>query len=355
MNFDQIIEALGLRKLAAAASSRRSGSSGVGQPPPGAPPRPGPPEDVDDADAEPTAESESAEEATDRSLDRSEAEPAAPDDGEADAVEGALQELRHEIDQLVADVDANEASIRGIQSQHEEVLERLDGIEEHNSQLLGVYDRLTAGINPFAEGWQARYDRVRENAESAEHRYNVVELPEGVEQDPVAPGTERSPEADDRATERAATDDEAVGFEELRDRGSSGEAAAEEPGAGRVAGGAAGSTTGTGGATAGNDAYLRALARGYATEVLLMEWLTMLVDIAGPPGALKALDYYESIGWISDDVKRRLEDLLGGARVTDATEPRTPGDLTTEEHNHSFAYIMKLAQEHHTRPTAHLD
>ena len=77
----------------------------------------------------------------------------------------------------------------------------------------------------------------------------------------------------------------------------------------------------------------------------MMEWLSMLIDIAGPAGAMKALDFYERINWISPTIKRRLENALSGAHGTDDVPSRPPSDLTAEEHNRSFAHIMRLAQQ----------
>lgn len=363
MNFDQIMEALGLEKLASAQGGSGSAGPGGTAPASGQPPRqPGPPTEPDEPPAgEPPLPEEDDQQADAPTFDWSEDEEfdEGPEPVEEPVDDLALEEIRHEIDQIAADVESNASHIRGVQSKHEEVLERLDSIEEHNSQLLGIYDRLTAGINPFAEDWEARYDRARENPEAADNRYNVIEPPGDVDRDPVAPEAATEPEPDDDPVEAAVDDAETVGFEDIRDRRGTGEgsdptATDDPPGdrdARRVDSGGDESAV-----ASDDDAYLAALSRGYATEVLLMEWLTMLIDIAGPPGALKALDYYENIGWISRPVKHQLEDLLGGARVPAETTARRPGDLTTEEHNRSFAYIMKLEQQRPgSPPDVHLD
>ncbi len=323
MNLDQIVESLGLDKL----GSWQRGDSGQAD---GAQPEGEPPLDPEDSMADDPPE------------DPDEWDEVVPaDDPDEEVVDGAaapaIEEVRHDIDQLSAEVDSNDSTIRAIESQQDDVLERLERVEEHNARLLGVYDRLTAGINPFDEDWDVKYDQARgDEAEDDESRYGVIDPPENVE-------TEASDDAAGRET---------VSFEDLKQRhdepdagsDSSTERRREPPG--RDEGGRTPPEP-----TAAGDAYLDALAPSYATDVLLMEWLTMLIRIAGAPGALKALDYYENIDWINEPVKRQVEDVLSGVDAPDEAEPRPPGDLTTEEHNRSFAFIMKLAQQRQPMPT----
>ncbi|PSQ60741.1 MAG: hypothetical protein BRD23_01680 [Halobacteriales archaeon SW_9_67_25] len=64
---------------------------------------------------------------------------------------------------------------------------------------------------------------------------------------------------------------------------------------------------------AGSDAakpYLDGLPEHYAGEHLVFEWLEFLLLHAGYQGAAEALDYYESVGWITEDVESDLNDYL---------------------------------------------
>lgn len=84
--------------------------------------------------------------------------------------------------------------------------------------------------------------------------------------------------------------------------------------------------------------YLRELPDNYANEFLVFEWLEFLLMHAGYRGAQNALDYYESIGWITEDVEADLSDYLLGI---DDTGPESE-DLTMNDHLVSLTYIAKI-------------
>lgn len=327
MNLDDILESLGLDKLGSLQRGRGESDQADGARPEGE--QPFDPAEDSTADGPPEEDPEEWDES------------APPDEPAGDVAEEvaapAVEEIRHEMDQLSAEVDANDSAIRGLESQQDDLVERVEQIEEHNARLLGVYDRLTAGINPFDEDWDVKYDQARgDEAEDDEHRYGVIDPPESVEAE-------------------ASASDDTVSFEDLKQRhGEEAEPDSDpEPSADRQPEPPARDEGGRQPSErmAAGDAYLDALAPTYATDVLVMEWLTMLIRIAGSPGALKALDYYESIDWINEPVKRQVEDVLSGVEAPEDAEPRPPGDLTTEEHNRSFAFIMKLAQQRQPMPT----
>ena len=320
MNISQIIESLGLDKLGVSPSPGRADETGDQQPG-GQRPDP-PPDSMADADQPGRGGFDQEAGGAGQAMEPPEqaAEPL-EDDGQSHQME----ELRHELEELAADVDGNSVSVKALESQQEDAFERLGELEEHTARLLGVYDRLTSGINPFDEEWDKKYDQSRSDAADDEFRYNVIKPPEEPVQrgrdheEPEPPAAEPTVSFDDIKTERErATEpvDEAPQPERIPD----------------------------------GSAYLPALAATYATDVLMMEWLTMLIQIAGSPGTLKALDYYENINWISKPVKHQLEDVLSGAQVPGETPAREPSDLTTEEHNRSFAFIMKLAQQRQRTP-----
>jgi archaellum component FlaD/FlaE len=88
---------------------------------------------------------------------------------------------------------------------------------------------------------------------------------------------------------------------------------------------------------------LAGLADTYATEIIVFEWLTSLVSTAGPAATLRAVAYYEEIGWISPRVKTYLESVISGPDLDMNVDPsRDPNELTAEDHAESYEYIMKL-------------
>lgn len=326
-------------------------------------------------------------------------------DDRSDEILERLDDISYEIDQLATDVEENQSTIRTLRNERQELRDRMDSIEDHNAKMLGIYDRLTNEINPFAADWDERYDQKVSEQDGPE--YGVIEPPDdeidltpgegdggatdgGVGSDTTADvtpepdeddavsfddlkhkhGEEADPEsADENVTDGSAaepterTDPEQPSGEGSTDNTTTGSATSpRSPGNGNgdgvegpadpveeppidpsTAGAAVEGAPGT--PEASDGPYLSTLAPTVATEVLIMEWLTFLIDIAGPAGAMKALDFYERIGWISADMKRQLEDVLSGARERGDQPSRPPSDLTADEHNRSFAHIVRLAQQ----------
>jgi flagellar protein FlaE len=86
--------------------------------------------------------------------------------------------------------------------------------------------------------------------------------------------------------------------------------------------------------------YLDGLPEHYAGEHLLFEWLEFLLMHAGYQGANEAIDYYESVDWITEDVQSQLNDYLLGL---DEQAPADPADLDVDDHLLSLVYIAKLS------------
>lgn len=88
--------------------------------------------------------------------------------------------------------------------------------------------------------------------------------------------------------------------------------------------------------------YLGTLPETQSAEFLLFEWLEFLLLHGGFRGAQEALDYYESIDWITEDVETDLGDYLLGIEEPSGAE----GDLDVNDHLLSLVYIAKLAAMH---------
>lgn len=93
---------------------------------------------------------------------------------------------------------------------------------------------------------------------------------------------------------------------------------------------------------AGTDAgkpYLDAVPEHYAAENLVFEWLEFLLLHAGYQGATEALDYYESVGWITEECESSLNEYLLGLEE----DADRPADLEIDDHLLSLVYVAKLA------------
>jgi archaellum component FlaD/FlaE len=301
--------------------------------------------------------------------------------------EEQVENLEHRIDSMKEDLERSTSQIESIQSSQEEVAERVEDINGTVRQLLGIYDQLTASANPFVEGGnQTQMDddvdgfglggepdldgatdemppadaveteTADPEAEPADEDLAdnevVVEATEPGDEDAVSfddlKSESETVEAGDdgqqavqeqREQEDTNADDTQLEVEPLSDEAAQMSEAAEESRSHERA--SKGSRTGAPGSR--SDATLPALADTYATDILVFEWLTDLVTSAGPAATLRAIAYYEEIGWISPEVKAYLEDALSGPDLDMTVDPsRDPNELNAEDHAESYEYIMKL-------------
>ncbi|NEU58887.1 FlaD/FlaE family flagellar protein [Halorussus sp. MSC15.2] len=91
--------------------------------------------------------------------------------------------------------------------------------------------------------------------------------------------------------------------------------------------------------------YLEALPNQYSTEVVVFEWLDLLINKAGFENTGNALEYYEEVGWITTRVRENLREYMRGFSEVDSFDPDKPGpaDLDVDDHVLSLVYIARLA------------
>lgn len=102
------------------------------------------------------------------------------------------------------------------------------------------------------------------------------------------------------------------------------------------------------------DPYLSSLSGDAAERVTIMKWARYLGATFGTTGALKALQYYREINWISDSVKQTMTEYVRGLPIEDldrqeATDPSLTDALSSlegthfEEHAKSLEFIAAIA------------
>lgn len=84
--------------------------------------------------------------------------------------------------------------------------------------------------------------------------------------------------------------------------------------------------------------YIESLPAGYSTELLVIEWLESLVEEIGVHGTARAIDYYESLDWITADVADQLDTYLSAFESGDADT------LGVDQHLQSLEYVDELAR-----------
>ena len=87
--------------------------------------------------------------------------------------------------------------------------------------------------------------------------------------------------------------------------------------------------------------YLARLPDSYDAQVEIFEWLEGLLATCGREPALEALEYYESVGWLSGDSRESLEGFIEGLTAPEPPEPRS---LDVDHHRESLRYVARLAR-----------
>lgn len=261
-------------------------------------------------------------------------------DGEGEDEDGeelTVEDLDSRIDELETRLDRQSSDIDAVRSSQSELSDRLDEMDDRVRRLVGVYDRLTADVNPFA---------VTPDGES-EFRFGVVgRATEGDASDGEAPASDAErgegvvtvgdlADAEDARSAGRETDgapDETTEARGEDDRAEPEEGAPSDPPpeAALVSD------------SDGDAPLLTSLADGYATDTVTLEWLSMLVSVGGPAGAFRALQYYEEIGWLGEDIRETLEGVLSAPDIDADVDPSAPTELTVEDHARSHEYVLKL-------------
>jgi flagellar protein FlaE len=78
------------------------------------------------------------------------------------------------------------------------------------------------------------------------------------------------------------------------------------------------------------------LPEGFASDLIVVEWLEFLVSEAGVRETAQAIDYYETIDWIDESVADDLQTYLRGF------DGGGTGTLTIDHHTKSLKYISQL-------------
>lgn len=90
--------------------------------------------------------------------------------------------------------------------------------------------------------------------------------------------------------------------------------------------------------------YLTSLPGDYVGDLMVMEWLEFLVEESSTTDAVRAVNYYERVEWIDEDVANQLKAFLSGFGDIDRNLMDRPGtsELDLDHHTRSLKYIMQL-------------
>ncbi|WP_436900623.1 FlaD/FlaE family flagellar protein [Halovenus halobia] len=82
--------------------------------------------------------------------------------------------------------------------------------------------------------------------------------------------------------------------------------------------------------------YVESLPENISTELMTVEWLEYLVEEVGIRGTVRALEYYETIGWLTEEAVEELDEYLAAFEEPDQEE------LSVEHHLRSLDYVEEL-------------
>lgn len=271
-------------------------------------------------------------------------------------------ELNHRVGEIEQSVDRTSSAVRALQSEQQTLGESMRDLTDTNRRLLGVYDQLVGSANPFRDEEASRFGVL---TGGTGHTAMAVDEPDDSEGAALSEFEPAGTVADGRRSfADLVAEQEASAEPDGGDEGEFGEAEDEAEAVHAVGGGSSDDAVAASVAAAENGwqpedrmrgtatsltvpAYTDAstvqlawLPRGYAADVLALEWLSDLVTTAGAGGALKALSYYERIGWLGPEARRDLERFLAGALDEGADRELT--DLSAVVHDRSFRYIARL-------------
>jgi len=93
-----------------------------------------------------------------------------------------------------------------------------------------------------------------------------------------------------------------------------------------------------------NKPYLTSLPGDYVGDLMVMEWLEFLVEESTTTDAVRAVNYYERVEWIDEEVADQLKGFLSGFGDIDRNLMDRPGTdhLDLDHHTRSLKYIMQL-------------
>jgi archaellum component FlaD/FlaE len=281
-----------------------------------------------------------------------------------DETEQRLNGMENRVEDVEESIDEVRSSVRKMEEKQDEVSDSIDEIDERMRKLVGIYDEVTSESNPFSE--DSPEDRDGDgfgvvpdesdgaSVEDEETESRVVEEDTDAHEDNEKPEEEVTSYED--LTREVPGDEEVVEevIEEPHD-------AAEMP----TNGGQNGDSehepaNGFGGVTheavdgdigdhplpsdEKDKPFLDGFEPSYAADIIMMEWMSVMTVRSDPAGAFKALDYYESIGWISPEVRDYLETVVGGPGVDSHVNPGEVESPAIRDHKMSHSYIKQLKE-----------
>jgi flagellar protein FlaE/flagellar protein FlaC len=285
----------------------------------------------------------------------------------------SITELEERVEQVEAEVKDISSAVSTIKKENDEVNEQLNDIEENIRSLLEIYEMVTRGVNPFVdedssmvgEGFDI-FGTTEQADETAPRSGQVAgaeaeEFFEGddfdewdIEEDET--GREEGNEED--VTEKKETGD--TTFDDLKEQYEQGETGSEGTRQQEPSETSPDTKTVSAEGTVSNEEQkdeieriyddervkLESLPRGYASDALIMEWINFLIQGSDVEDAVKSVNYYAEIEWMSEEVRDKLKAFMLGhpevEKEDTEIESASPSSVDMDHHLEGLRYVSRL-------------
>jgi archaellum component FlaD/FlaE/archaellum component FlaC len=296
--------------------------------------------------------------------------------------ENALLDLEDRVSDVENELASVSSTVNTVREENHQIGATVDEMDETIRKLLDVYEIVTHGINPFVDdvamanvddgfGLFDRPDEAEDAAldddvaeadaesffdddfddfdgEEADEAPEAEETTEPAESADGMSFDDLKAEFDAGAWDEADAEEEEEAAEDEADLDA--DAAPDDDAANEIDETAAveADTAFTDVVDAPEDStdsgvYLDAVPQTYAGQYLLTELAESLVATGGVAGAVEAARYYETLGWVSEPVRRALCEHVLAAEETAGEDIRR---LTATDHLRSLGYLSRLAGDH---------
>ncbi|MEE8358784.1 MAG: FlaD/FlaE family flagellar protein [Candidatus Hydrothermarchaeales archaeon] len=251
------------------------------------------------------------------------------DGADSKELEDTIQKVI-ELENILSKIDS---SIMVVKKLNEETYEKASGMEKNILGLMVVYEKITKKMSPFA-------DRELQSEEVINDDAGAFPAPAGENQEFIDETEEvqenESPNTEEIIGEESESDEGSEAFRAVveGDQGSPGEIDGVQENESQ-------NTMEIMGEGGSNGALLKELDNTLPSAMMLLKWLDFLLQLVGKAGLAETLEFYESLSWISPNVREKMIKFTSGMSTESASESGTE-EFRIEDHAISLFFISKI-------------
>ncbi len=292
------------------------------------------------------------------------------DGADSKELEDTIQKVI-ELENILSKIDS---SMMVIKKLNEKTCEKVSGMEKNILGLMEVYEKITKKMSPFADRELQSEEVINDDAgafpapaeenqefigetgevqENGSHETMEV-MGEGGSNDceeafpaHVGENQDHVDEIEEVQENESPNTEEIIGAESESDEGSVAFRAVVEGDQGSpgeidgVQENESQNTMEVMGESGSNGALLKELDNTLPSAMMLLKWLDFLLQLVGKAGLAETLEFYESLSWISPNVREKMIKFTSGMSTESAGESGTE-EFRIEDHAISLFFISKI-------------